>query len=44
MAVRFDLDIDELSVPHTVRGDCLDHLIPLSERHLRAILTEFVHY
>ena len=22
----------------------LDHLIPLSERHLRAILTEFVHY
>jgi transposase InsO family protein len=28
----------------TVRGDCLDHLIPLSERHLRAILTEFVHY
>jgi transposase InsO family protein len=28
----------------TVRGDCLDHLIPLSERHLRAILTEFLHY
>ena len=28
----------------TVRRECLDHLIPLSERHLRAILTEFVHY
>jgi len=28
----------------TVRHECLDHLIPLSERHLRAILTEFVHY
>jgi transposase InsO family protein len=28
----------------TVRGDCLDHVIPISERHLRAILTEFVHY
>jgi hypothetical protein len=28
----------------TVRGDCLDQLTPLSERHLRAILTEFVHY
>jgi hypothetical protein len=28
----------------TVRRECLDHLIPLSERRLRAILTEFVHY
>jgi putative transposase len=28
----------------TVRSECLDHLIPVSERHLRAILTEFVHY
>jgi transposase InsO family protein len=28
----------------TVRRECLDHLIPLGERHLRAILTEFVHY
>jgi transposase InsO family protein len=28
----------------TVRRDCLDHLIPLSERHLRALLTEFVDY
>jgi transposase InsO family protein len=28
----------------TVRRECLDHLIPLSERHLRAILTEFVRY
>jgi transposase InsO family protein len=28
----------------TVRRECLDHLIPLSERHLSAILTEFVHY
>jgi hypothetical protein len=26
----------------TVRRECLDHLIPLSERHLRAILSEFV--
>ena len=28
----------------TVRRECLDHLIPLSERHLRATLNEFVHY
>ncbi len=28
----------------TVRRECLDHLIPLSERHLRAILSEFVDY
>jgi hypothetical protein len=28
----------------TVRRGCLDHLIPLNERHLRAILSEFVHY
>ena len=28
----------------TVRRECLDQLIPLNERHLRAILTEFVHY
>ena len=28
----------------TVRRECLDHLIPLNERHLRAILSEFVHY
>ena len=28
----------------TVRRECLDHLIPLSERHLRRILTEFVDY
>jgi transposase InsO family protein len=28
----------------TVRRECLDHLIPLSERHLHAILSEFVHY
>jgi transposase InsO family protein len=28
----------------TARRECLDHLIPLSERHLRALLTEFVHY
>jgi len=28
----------------TVRRECLDHLLPLSERHLRAILSEFVDY
>ena len=28
----------------TVRRECLDQLIPLNERHLRAILTEFVRY
>ena len=28
----------------TVRRECLDHLIPLSDRHLRAILSEFVDY
>jgi hypothetical protein len=28
----------------TVRRECLDHLIPVNERHLRAILTEFVHH
>jgi transposase InsO family protein len=28
----------------TVRRECLDHLIPLNELHLRAILQEFVHY
>jgi hypothetical protein len=27
----------------TVRRERVDHLIPLSERHLRGILTEFVH-
>jgi putative transposase len=29
----------------TARRECLDHLIPLSERHLRKILSEWVaHY
>ena len=28
----------------TIRRECLDHLIPLSERHLRRILAEFVDY
>jgi len=28
----------------TARRECLDHLIPLSERHLRTVMPEFVHY
>jgi transposase InsO family protein len=28
----------------TARRECLDHLIPISERHLRRVLTEFVDY
>jgi len=28
----------------TLRRDCLDHLIPLDERHLRAVLAEYVDY
>ena len=28
----------------TIRWECLDHLIPVSERHLRRILAEFVDY
>jgi hypothetical protein len=28
----------------TARRECLDHLIPISERHLRTVLTEFVDY
>jgi putative transposase len=28
----------------TLRRDCLDHLIPLDERHLRTILGEHVDY
>jgi len=28
----------------TIRRECLDHLIPLNERHLRAIVREFVDY
>ena len=28
----------------TVRRECLDHVIILNERHLRAVLTEFVRY
>src|SRR5579859_3345578 len=28
----------------TVRRECLDHLIPISERHLRWVLAEFVDY
>jgi putative transposase len=29
-------------VVRTLRNDCLDHLIPLDERHLRTVLTEDV--
>ena len=28
----------------TLRNECLDHLIPLDERHLRTILAEYVAY
>jgi transposase InsO family protein len=28
----------------TLRRDCLDHLIPLDEHHLRAVLAEYVDY
>ncbi len=28
-------------VVRTLRNDCLDHLIPLNEAHLRAVLTEY---
>jgi putative transposase len=31
-------------VVRTFRQECLDHFIVLNERHLRAMLTEFVHY
>ena len=28
----------------TIRRECLDHVIPISERHLRSVLMEFVDY
>ena|ERR1035437_5613171 len=28
----------------TARRECLDHLIPINERHLRRVLAEFVDY
>jgi transposase InsO family protein len=28
----------------SLRRECTDHLIPLDERHLRAVLAEYVHY
>jgi transposase InsO family protein len=31
-------------VVRTFRAECLDHLIVLNERHLHALLTEFIHY
>jgi transposase InsO family protein len=31
-------------VVRTLRNECLDHLIPLDERHLRTILAEYVAY
>ena len=31
-------------VVRTVRNECLDHVIPLDERHLRTILAEYVAY
>lgn len=31
-------------VVRTFRNDCLDHLVPVNERHLRSVLREFVGY
>ena len=31
-------------VVRTLRNDCLDHVIPFDEAHLRAVLTEYVAY
>ena len=31
-------------VVRTLRNDCLDHLIPLNEAHLLAVLAEYVPY
>jgi transposase InsO family protein len=31
-------------VVRSLRQECLDHLLPLSERHVRAVLAEFVSY
>jgi transposase InsO family protein len=31
-------------VVRTLRNDCLDHVIPLSEAHLRAVVAEYVRY
>ena len=31
-------------VVRTLRRECLDHILALSERHLKAVLTEFVTY
>ena len=28
----------------TLRRECLDHILPLSEQHVRAVLTEFMAY
>ncbi len=28
----------------TLRRECVDHIIPVSERHLRAVLVEYVEY
>jgi len=31
-------------VVRSLRQECLDHILPLSERHVRSVLTEFVRY
>ena len=31
-------------VVRTLRRECLDHILPLSERHVRSVLAEFVAY
>ena len=31
-------------IVRTIRTECLDHLIVIDERHLRAVLAEFVDY
>jgi transposase InsO family protein len=31
-------------VVRSLRQECLDHILPLSERHVRSVLAEFVDY
>ncbi len=31
-------------IVRTIRSECLDHIVVINERHLRAVLAEFAHY